>query len=92
MLHEPFTMFRRFWVVRASSGLIRGQNPTLLNLTLRVQVPNYLSYTLQNSHLHNYYPKAQYLIEGSFGPFGLRGTGNLETGNSWLSGPGGLPI
>ena len=25
---------------------------------------------LQNSNLHNYYPKPQYLIIGSFGPLG----------------------
>ena len=30
----------------------------------------YLSYTLQNSNLHNYYPKLKYLIIGSFGPLG----------------------
>ena len=30
-----------------------------------------LSYTLQNSNLHNYYPKPEYLIIGSFGPLGL---------------------
>ena len=28
-----------------------------------------LSYTLQNTNLHNYYPKTEYLIIGSFGPF-----------------------
>ena len=30
-----------------------------------------LSYTLQNPNLHNYYPKTEYLIIGSFGPLGL---------------------
>ena len=29
-----------------------------------------LSYTLKNSNLHNYYPKPEYLIIGSFGPLG----------------------
>ena len=29
-----------------------------------------LSYTLKNSILHNYYPKTEYLIIGSFGPLG----------------------
>ena len=29
------------------------------------------SYTLQNPNLHNYYPKTEYLIIGSFGPLGL---------------------
>ena len=27
-----------------------------------------LSYTLKNSNLHNYYPKPEYPIIGSFGP------------------------
>ena len=30
-----------------------------------------LSYTLKNSNLHNYYPKPEYLIIGTFGPLGL---------------------
>ena len=29
-----------------------------------------LSYPLKNSNLHNYYPKPEYLIIGSFGPLG----------------------
>ena len=29
-----------------------------------------LSCTLKNSNLHNYYPKPEYLIIGSFGPLG----------------------
>ena len=28
------------------------------------------SYTLKNSNLHNYYPKPEYPIIGSFGPLG----------------------
>ena len=40
------------------------------NLTPRVQVP-YNSLIIiysPNPHLHNYYPKTEYLIIGSFGP------------------------
>ena len=31
---------------------------------------NQLSYILKSSNLHNYYPKPEYLIIGSFGPLG----------------------
>ena len=39
-----------------------------VELPLRVQVPN----TLLNIELHNYYPKAKYLIIGFLGPLGFR--------------------
>ena len=41
-------------------------------ITLRVQVPNLVSYTIRTTNLHNYYPQLEYLILGSFGPLGFR--------------------
>ena len=45
-----------------------------------------LSYPLKNSNLHNYYPKPEYLIIGSFGPLGegywaVQGSGFPVTGS-----------
>ena len=53
-------------------GLWGGSKFLGLGFTLRVQVPN-KSYTLLNIELHNYYPKSEYLIIGSFGLLGFRG-------------------
>ena len=43
------------------------------------QVPT-LSYTLQNSNLHNYYPKPKCLIIGSFGLLGSYVGGRGDSG------------
>ena len=44
-----------------------------------------LSYTLKNSNLHNYYPKPEYLIIGSFGPLGFVSKGDLRQKPQGLS-------
>ena len=44
--------------------------------TLSVQEP------LQHPNLHNYYPKTEYLIIGSFGPLGVRLLGGLKDGSN----------
>ena len=46
-------------VVRGVGGLYNPKGPS-----------TQLLYTLKNSNLHNYYPKPEYLIIGSFGPLG----------------------
>ena len=42
----------------------------IYNLTLRVQVPKYHLLSKILTYITNYYPKAEYLIIGSFGPLG----------------------
>ena len=49
-------------------------------LTLRVQVLNYHILS-QIVNLHNYYPKPEYLVIGSFGPSGLRVIGRSGRGS-----------
>ena len=46
------------------------RNPRITYVALRVQVFNYHILS-KNSNLHNYFPKPEYLIIGSFGPLGL---------------------
>ena len=56
----------RFWL-----GVAGSEDLVFLRFRANPKGPStQLSYNLKNSNLHNYYPKPEYLIIGSFGPLG----------------------